>query len=162
MNGNWNRDLQKGAKGEDRVINYLNQKFIVNDTRNDVQYQNDDIDFVLTNKNNITFTFELKTDYRIGKTGNILFATYNDRQTGRYKDWALKTKADYIGVFDINNDKLYIIDWNNFSSHLNDYRQISWYNYSDNCTSYGRLASINSLIDKEYIIQTIDIAKYCA
>ncbi len=165
MNGssNWKNDLCKGEKGENRVVIYLNKHFKeVVDTRYDKQYQADDVDFILTSKQDHEFTFELKTDYKISKTGNVLFATYNDRQTGRYEDWALKTKAKFIGIFDIYNDKLYIINWEKFKPHLNGFKEINWYNYSDKCWSYGRLASLQTLIDKGYVIQTIDIAQYCA
>ena len=56
---------------------------IVNVEKTKLDQEKQGIDYIITNKDNQTFNFQLKTDFRADKTGNILFEVisqaYKDR-----------------------------------------------------------------------------------
>lgn len=90
-------DLEKGKCGEQLVKAALtNLGHTVEDVSDIREYQQKDIDFLLT-KNNTSTTLEVKNDIKSCSTGNIFIETYNRNNYSRnYLGWYYYCEADYL------------------------------------------------------------------
>jgi hypothetical protein len=94
---------RKGTIGEMRFIKYLEDNNIdYIDVRSNKKYQKQDIDFIIGEKG-----FEVKTDYNVGKTGNIALELSIEREGYLIDGWWFKTKADNLIVVDGRSNKSY-------------------------------------------------------
>lgn len=106
------KDLQIGKVGECAVASYMaTRNHKVEDVSDNKEYQDMDIDMIVINKDGQKCTIEVKSDKKIGETGNFCIEECNDRDTGEYKGWFYKCKADYICFYDYTTGKGYILDW---------------------------------------------------
>lgn len=149
--------LNIGASAEKEVKKHLETRgHIITDVSHDKSYQSVDIDFVMRSPQGQTATLEVKHDSKLKKTGNIFIEWAFDRKTGLYKGWGQKCEADYICFYDADIRTGYIFDWYKLKQYtMQNGKQISWYNSSDNCEGYAYLlplseAKLNSLLIYEW------------
>lgn len=131
----FNQQLEKGKSGEAIVAAWLQKRGNkVKDVSDDREYQRRDIDLVITNKDGDTLTIEVKTDYKLHKSGNLFFESTYHKDWGDTPGWYDYCEADYIVFFDVIENKLYIY---NFSLGREYVRQAAEYkvffNHDDGC-----------------------------
>lgn len=96
----------KGINGEERFAYYVKCKgYHVEDVRDERFYQKRDIDFIVEDR-----TFEVKTDYRLAKTGNIVIELELSRGGQANSSWWHNIEADCLVIMDGHNPKGYAID----------------------------------------------------
>lgn len=162
MNNNFEEKLNEGKETEKLIATLLISKgFEVEDMSDVEEYQAIDTDFLIHKKG--TWTMEIKSDSRIGKTGNIFLEVGMSRSTGFYEGWFNKCESDYMCIYDTVNSIAYMLDWDKTKKYAkSNGRNISFWNYTDNCQGYGILLSLdkakeNGLI--EHVYNTEDINK---
>ena len=146
---NFTKQLELGKKGENIVIDYLNEKFEeVVDVSDDKKYQDMDVDFLCYRHNDKgeykEFKVELKTDYRMDKTGNLFFELSHERKTGTYKGFFYKSQADFLLNLNANTNKLYVVPFRHKWRTLayEQCRKVRFWNKWDDCYSNGMVISI--------------------
>lgn len=108
------KSLDVGNEGESKIKSFilsLDHVESIESVQNIKQYQEDDIDFIVTFKNKQKCTIEVKTDTY--KSGNLYYETKScvERNTLGCLE---KTKADYIFYYFSKYDRLYILKTNPF------------------------------------------------
>ena len=89
-------EMKRGKVGEELFIDFLNRHdFDYEDLRNSKDFQKKDIDFLVEDK-----YFEVKTDYKIRNTGNVVIELINIREGHRCNGWFQKTEADNLVIID--------------------------------------------------------------
>lgn len=156
---NFEKSLEQGKIGEDIVFEYLKNKFEkVVDVSDDKQYQSDDVDF-LCYRDNKEFKVEVKTDYRMDKTGNLFFELSHERKTGTYQGFFYKSTADFLLNLNANTNKLYITPfrqkWRKLA--IEKGRKVRFWNTTDKCYSNGLIISIDKAIELGIICKTIQL-----
>lgn len=77
------KESMKGILGEERFLEYaLNKGYCVEDVRKNKRYQEYDIDFVVDGS-----YYEIKTDYKVSSTGNIVIELLLSRDGGPDVGW---------------------------------------------------------------------------
>lgn len=110
MSKNFDEMNSKGKIGEVVISNYLfSLGFSVADVSDNPEYQKKDIDFVVS-QGEQQFTLEVKTDYQISKTGNLLFEDVFFQDWGEDEGWFHYCQADYIVFYDVESGKAYWLD----------------------------------------------------
>lgn len=118
MNNIFEFQLRKGKVGEDVIENLMKKRgHEVICVASQQEFFNDDIDFLIDG-----IKCELKTDYRISKTGNLFLESemYYFSDGRKEKGYFYKTKADYLFYYDINNDILLIYKISALKEYIND------------------------------------------
>ena len=123
------RDLERGKRGEKIVKKYLELKgCVVEDVSDNPEYQGKDIDFLVNGK-----TVELKTDYIIHKSNNLFLETryYYTKDTPHVKAHTVvkgylgTSEAEYLAYYDIVWDRLYIYKFDDIKNYvINMYKTI--------------------------------------
>lgn len=152
MQYNFFNDLERGKPGEQifvRVAEELGYK--VDDLSDDKHYQKKGVDFRI-NDTNRSLLVDVKTDYRMHKTGNIFLELADGPREG----WARKTKADLIFYIDYYNDVAYVLDWNTAASVMGQLRTVNFPN-QDGVWMCGALLSVSSMNDLGVRNQVIDL-----
>lgn len=131
----FNQQLEKGKSGEAIVAAWLQKRGNqVKDVSDDREYQRRDIDLVVTNKDGATLTIEVKTDYKLHKSGNLFFESTYHKDWGDTPGWYDYCEADYVAFYDVIENKLYIY---NFSLGREYVRQAAehklFFNRDDGC-----------------------------
>lgn len=103
------KSLNVGNMGEEKIKDFLlslNHVDKIESVQNIKKYQDEDIDFIITFKNNEKCTVEVKTDTY--KSGNLYYETVScvEKNTLGCLE---KTKADYIFYYFCEYDRLYIL-----------------------------------------------------
>ena len=101
--------LKHGESGEHAVWNLLNKQKSVRsvvDVREDKNYQEQDIDFLVENFNRQFTPVEVKTDFKAHETGNIVYELSTSGNIGCFE----KTKAKYIMYYIPGEKTVYMID----------------------------------------------------
>lgn len=129
------QQLDKGKCGESVVAAFFyNRGNQVKDVSNDTEYQKKDIDFIITNKDGVEMTVEVKTDYKLNASGNLFFESTYYKEWGESPGWYDYCMADYIAFYDVIGNRLYIYDFRNGKDYVRaaaEYRQ--FYNRDDMC-----------------------------
>lgn len=108
----FNQQLEKGKSGEAIVAAWLQKRGNqVKDVSDDREYQRRDIDLVVTNKDGATLTIEVKTDYKLHKSGNLFFESTYHKDWGDTPGWYDYCEADYVVFYDVIENKLYIYNF---------------------------------------------------
>lgn len=141
----FNKDLNRGKVGEDVVKEYLNSlEWVedVEDVREEIKYQKEDIDFVVKTSYNI----EVKTDSLAHKTGNLAYeyiSNKNYNSVGCFE----KTKSDFIYYYLTESKELYIINTlslqNYVAENKNNLKIIPMGDYA-----LGFLIKLDTIIEK--------------
>lgn len=113
---NYRKDIEYGKVAEDDFLSFIRQKedLLCFDVRGIREYQNNDIDFILT-RNNINslpsfevvlkqesfFKVEVKLDSRALETGNLPYEVVSHSSSG----WCITTKADFLYIVLTEKDK---------------------------------------------------------
>ena len=94
---NFSESLSCGKIGEEMVAAALQKRgYIVLDVSSCRDYQNKDIDF-LVSKNKQKTTLEVKNDRRSEETGNVYIETYNTNNASRNNaGWFFYCEADFL------------------------------------------------------------------
>ena len=107
MASNFNEMNERGKLGEAVVASLLlSLGYEVEDVSGNEAYQKQDIDFVV----NGNITVEVKTDFQISKTQNLLFEDVFFKEYGDVQGWMHYCTADYICFYDVESGKMYWID----------------------------------------------------
>lgn len=145
--GNFKEDLTEGEKGEELVYKLLcqsSQNKTVMDVRNDIYFQDLDIDFLAEKHSGIVIKYEVKTDRLAHKTGNLV---YEETTSGNIGCLA-KSHADYILYYLSQSNELYgfwLIDMRNYIEETKP----QLVDMGDNAEGY--LLKISDLISKKII-----------
>lgn len=146
-----------GDIGEQRIIKFLNDLDStkeVTDVTNIKEFQEKDIDLIITNKDGSIETVEIKTDTY---PTNFFYETLSDveRNTAGCLE---KSLADFLYYYFINIGKLYIIPMKPFREwfHLNKVanKNIISKKTVPNKTRYGKYMSEGYTIPREFFEQT--------
>ena len=100
-----------GRQGEKLFEQLMeNRGYTVIDVSNDSEYQDKDIDFIITSHaTGQTKTFEVKFDTKIHKTNNLYLETFNIRSSQwNYGGWWKFCEADYVAYGDAANNIFYV------------------------------------------------------
>ena len=91
-------DLAVGKAGEQMVYSALAAKgHKIQDLSSCREYQEKDIDMLITNKRGETAYIEIKSDMRSNYTGNIFIECYNNNNVSRNgKGWFFYCEADFL------------------------------------------------------------------
>lgn len=112
MEKEFKKQLEVGARGEERVLAALNARSNLNveDVRNNPEYQKKDIDFVVTNGKGQVLTLEVKNDVRSNQTRNVYVECYNVNNRSRNGfGWLYYTEALFLGFIQEDYNKLHIV-----------------------------------------------------
>lgn len=108
----FNNCLNKGHQAEALLKQLFEQKgYCVEDVSEKPEYQQKDIDFIITDKNGVSATFEVKGDIRAKKTGNIFLELGKYRKTGYYESWFYKSEMQYLAIVDTETMIIEIYDF---------------------------------------------------
>lgn len=137
------KSLNIGNEGEAKIKDFLlSLEHIDNikSVQNIKKYQNDDIDFIVTFKNNKRYTIEVKTDTY--KSGNLYYETKSciEKNTPGCLE---KTKADYIFYYFSKYDRLYILKTNPFRKWVKN--EIIKFNKNPNESVLNKKEVLNKL-----------------
>lgn len=104
-------DLEIGKRGEKIVIDTLkNRNHNIIDVSDDWNYRRQDIDYIITNKENQTTTLEIKNDVASERTGNVFVETYNEQNTSHSnKGWFFYCRANHICFLQEKSRKAHFI-----------------------------------------------------
>lgn len=99
-------DLKRGRQGEVFVMNaFRNMNYEVTDVTKNQSYQKKDID-LLIKANETTYAFEVKSDWTMNSTKNILLEMRNEK-TGK-DGWFRFTEATHLAFVDMHTGVAYI------------------------------------------------------
>ena len=114
---NYRKDIEYGKVAEDDFLSFIRQKedLLCFDVREIREYQNNDIDFVLTREKYIEnlpsfetvlkedsfFKVEVKLDSRALETGNLPYEVISHASSG----WCVTTKSDFVYIVLTEKDK---------------------------------------------------------
>ena len=114
------KESMKGLVGEERFLEYtLNRGYYVEDVRKNKWYQKCDIDFIVDNS-----YYEIKTDYKVSSTGNIVIELFLSRDGGPDAGWWNRSLADWLVVVDGKNNKGYCIDMRGLEAIINENEEV--------------------------------------
>lgn len=152
------RAYKKGVPGEELVKEYLKKKCeeqkiaYFGDFRNNPYYQKEDIDFEYRKHgSDKIITMDVKTDYRIWETDNVVFELCKGSLNNPYDQGInIKCKAEELWLVDMHNKIVYIIDNIAFKEFVDKhYSTVNAIRMGD--TSYGYLIPLIRLYDYEII-----------
>lgn len=122
MSKNFDEMNSKGKLGEEVIANFLSSLgYSILDVSNMKEYQHQDIDFLIDSN----ITLEVKTDFQISKTGNLLFEDVFFQEYGNIEGWLHYCKADYLVFYDVESKTAYWLDgavMREVVPHRSDYR----------------------------------------
>lgn len=129
------QQLEIGKTGEAAVAEFMRSRnHTVIDVSDDAEYQKKDIDFLLTSPTGEKCSIEVKTDYKIHKTGNFFFEGVYHKDWGDSNGWFDYCEADYICFLDAVEYKLYIFDYKNGKEIIQTKGEKKYfYNSDDGC-----------------------------
>lgn len=111
-------DLKRGKTGEEKFKHFVEAKgYEVEDLSYNRIYQQKGIDFRIKKGTKELFV-EVKTDYRMHKTGNILLELEDGSRTG----WARKTEADIVFYINSAAGVAYVLDWSSCRAQISNLR----------------------------------------
>lgn len=146
LDGVFEQQKKVGKQGEEVVLNYLLTKHIVQDVREDKEYQDRDIDFLVDGH-----SLEIKTDNNIARTGNVYLETYKG-------GWFYKCDAEYLGVYSPQTNTLNIFLLSALKSLLPSFgREIKHYDRDTGLMVPAVLISVCDAKNKGALTQTISL-----
>lgn len=121
-----------------------NKGYKVEDVTEDPQYQDKDIDFIVTSPTSGEVkTFEVKWDYKINRTNNLFLEVANSHST-RGIGWWEFCKADYLAYGDAHSRIFYIFSLLELRERVNTLRK-EYTNCRDE--SIGQLVNLRDVQD---------------
>lgn len=151
--------LEKG-KATERIIQDLliAEGFKIQDVSDDKEYQDIDVDMLMTISNGKEYRLEIKSDSKISKNGNFFLEKGFDRYSGYYKGWLHKCEADILCMYDSVNKIAYMLAWQDTKQYaIANGKQITWWNYSDNCRGYAILLGIEEAKNNDLILKVYNL-----
>ena len=148
----FSESLKEGEMGEHVVWNILSKSTSVRsivDVRQDKNFQEQDIDFLIENDKRQFTPIEVKTDFKAQDTGNIVYEVSTSGHIGCFE----KTKAKYIYYYIPAKKVVYMIDVKAFRTYLQKARPEEM-KMGDNAT--GCLIPIDDLIREKVIKHTYE------
>lgn len=117
--GNFRKDLLVGKIGENKAEELLlkssrTRGFI--DVRNDIYFQNLDIDFLVERSDGRILKYEVKTDTQAHRTGNIVYEKTTSGNVGCLE----KSHADFILYYLSESDEMYIFELSKLKSYISE------------------------------------------
>lgn len=142
-----------GCIGEWVIVDFLNKQPTVKaviDVRDDLNFRNDDIDFLIKDSKNQYTPIEIKTDFQAYNTGNIAYELTTSGNIGCFE----KTKANHVYYYLPQITTFYVIS----VKAIREYIKITKptvKNMGDAATGY--LLPIKNLIENKVIIKTVNV-----
>lgn len=157
---NFKSMLQDGNQYEKVVQNYYRNKgFEIKDVSDIKEYQDMDIDFLIS-KNNKTLSYEIKADTRMSETGNIVIEHGMHRKSGFQEGWMHKCKADVLCFVDVKNDISYMFNWPKVKENIATYgRLIQFKNNYDKCVGELYLLSVQDAKKHNLILEIAQLSQ---
>lgn len=118
--------MQVGAKAETLVYNWLSNRPAIariEDLRDDPKWRSQDVDFLVCTTSGQEYHIEVKSDWHLGVSGNVLFELsriYNDNVVN---GWTGKTPAQYILYYAPQISELWTIKTNDLRIAISAYLQ---------------------------------------
>ena len=113
--------LREGGYGEHAIWNlFIKQPWVRNvvDVRDDKDFQEKDIDFLIEDRNRQFTPVEVKTDFKAHETGNIVYEATTSNHIGCFE----KTQAKYIMYFIPEKKEAHMIDVVALRTYLHEVR----------------------------------------
>lgn len=157
--GNFKTDLKRGKVGEDAFVRVAeNIGWVVHDKSDDPKYWEQDVDFIITDRNGKDRKCEVKWDFRINQTNNFFIETVSSVRI-MSKGWIYKTQADAIFYGDAIGGVFYLFKPKEMIDYCNKYkpRSIDWYNKETGTTVRGFLVNFHDYSKKGYTFLTTTI-----
>ena len=148
----FSESLKHGGYGEHAVWNLFNKQANVRsvvDVREDKNFQEQDIDFLVENIYRQFHSVEVKTDYKAHETGNIVYEVTTSGNVGCFE----KTKAKYIAYFIPHSETVHMIDVERFRKYIHSLNRQPK-DMGDNASGY--LIPIEDLKKHKIIIYTYE------
>lgn len=148
----FSEDLKEGGYGEHAIWNlFIKQPWVksVVDVRDDKDFQEKDIDFLIEDKNRQFTPIEVKTDFQAHETGNIVYEVSTNNNIGCFE----KTQAKYIMYYIPKSRVAHMINVIELRSYLHKVRPEEK-KMGDNAT--GFLLPIKELVENGVIKRTYE------
>ena len=110
-------DLKAGGSGEHAVWNLFTKMQKVRnvvDVRDDKDFQEKDIDFLVENLDRQFTPIEVKTDFKAHETGNLVYEVTTSGHIGCFE----KTQAKYIAYFIPKAEEVHLVDVKKLRSYI--------------------------------------------
>lgn len=146
----FSESLKTGERGEHAVWNlFIKQPWVRNviDVRNDKDFQEQDIDFLIEDTKRQFTPIEVKTDYVAHKSGKIAYELTTSGNIGCFE----KTKARYIVYFIPESETAHVINVIRLRTYIQNERPTE-VQMGDAAT--GFLLPIDKLIQEKVITHT--------
>ena len=118
--------VSRGKQGENAFINWCkNNNIEYVDLSDNTYWQKRDVDFACRYNGTIK-TVEVKTDTRLGQTGNFAIEFYQHYANTYFNSefgWAFMSKADMFATYDSINKRLYIYNVNDLLLYCVGYQE---------------------------------------
>lgn len=148
----FSESLAEGGYGEHAIWNlFIKQPWVksVVDVRDDKEFQEKDIDFLVEDKNRQFTSVEVKTDFKAHETGNIVYEATTNHALGCFE----KTQAKYIMYFIPGSKEAHMINVVDLRTYLHKVRPTE-IKMGDNAT--GFLLPIDELKANKVIKRTYE------
>lgn len=143
----FNTDLERGKIGEEMfAASQIAKGNKVIDVSDQVEYQKQDIDFILEDQRGNRITAEVKTDYKSEETGNLFIET--DNLASCTLGWWHYCKADYL-VFVQPNKRIAHIIPRAAITNINIYTPVAAHGRIGRLLPVGNLKQIQGYVKKE-------------
>lgn len=119
MNNAFKEMLEVGEIGEvaaERLLPQLYPNYKLIDVRQQANWQEKDVDYLLALAADV-ISLEVKTDRRMGETGNIYVELVSNVGTGR-KGWFYYCQAEQIAFYDTENEELHIVSYSDLQQTM--------------------------------------------
>lgn len=147
--------VTEGNGGENLLKNYIIHKgFQVINRADDPSYRAKDIDFEFSRNGKKWHSVEVKSDYRMAQTGNIVIEVAMYRKSGKTPGWLYYCEADYLCFIDMQSYKFYFFDWKKLQQLVLNgrWRFTTFDNGTDNCTGEVCKISLKELRELGLIV----------
>lgn len=117
----FSQDLAAGRVGEQLAADYMTKLgYEIQDVSHDTQYFSKDID-LLAEKNGVKMSIEVKSDYNVSKTGNVVIETCTN--VGKKKPgWWYYTEATHLFFVDVRNSIIHCVRRDELKQVLNQHK----------------------------------------
>ena len=118
--------LERGKQGERLVsLAFMNMGYLVIDKTMDKEYWEKDIDLIIFDKDGTKHLFEVKSDWNMAYTGNVVLELTN--KSGDTCGWFNKTQSTHLAFCDMQNRIAYICRTKELRQWVQQHRDLKHY-----------------------------------
>lgn len=116
MSNDFYKDLQRGRQAEVMVANaFRSMGYDVMDMTKNIKFWHDDIDLLIFDRDGTQHQFEVKGDWTIGRTDNVVLELTS--KVGG-DGWFITSKASHFAFVDMQNSVAYIARAGELRQHV--------------------------------------------